>query len=93
MKKAIVLLTAISFLAACGKSKGGEELGREVCECSKKANALPTTDPNRSKAQADCSVQQGEAWNKIKDKTAEADAFNKVLSECASEQIKEAFGK
>lgn len=93
MQQLAVSIICVVMLAACGKSKGGKELAQEVCDCSKKANAMPVTDTGRTKAQADCSVMQGEAWTKIKDKPEEADAFNKVLSQCASEQIKEAFNK
>jgi hypothetical protein len=93
MKRLAICILSLTMLAACGAKKGGKELAQEICDCSKKANALPTTDPNRSKAQSDCSLKQGEAWAKIKDKTEDAEAFNKVLSECASQQIKESFGK
>ncbi len=93
MKKIIVLILLGSTLFSCGKGKGGKELAEQVCECSKKANGLPATDPARAKAQSDCSVKQFEAWTKIKDKQKESDEFNKVLSKCATDQINTSFGK
>jgi hypothetical protein len=93
MKKIVVVITLCGLLASCSKKKGGKELGEEVCECSKKANGMPSTDPNRAKAQSDCSVKQFEAWTKIKDEQKESDAFNKVLSQCATDQINTSFGK
>ncbi len=91
MKKRLIPILGLAILTACGQNKGGKEMAQEVCDCSKKANGLPTTDPGRSKAQADCGVMQTEAWAKVKDKKEEADAFNKVLSDCANEQIKNSF--
>ncbi|MBL7730787.1 MAG: hypothetical protein JNM88_06380 [Chitinophagaceae bacterium] len=93
MKKMYVISLCALVLFSCGKSKNGTELGQEVCDCSKKANGMDPNDPNRAKAQADCSVMQGKAWNKVKDDPEKADAFNKVLSVCADEQIKKSFGQ
>jgi hypothetical protein len=93
MKKIFLFILAITFLTACGKSKSGTQIGQEVCDCSKKANAMDAADPKRSEAQKDCSIKQVEAWNKVKDDQKKADEFNKVLGDCASEQIKKAFGK
>lgn len=93
MKKYVTALAITALLVSCGKKKGGKELGEEVCECSKKANSLPAADANRAKAQSDCSVKQFEAWTKIKDEQKESDAFNKVLSQCATDQINTSFGK
>jgi hypothetical protein len=90
-KTMLILFTGFLFMACGGKSKSGTQIGEEVCECSKKANALPTSDPNRSTAQADCLKKQGEAWLKIKDNKEKADEFNAALSKCASEQIKKSF--
>jgi hypothetical protein len=93
MKRVLILIVVTASFASCSKSKGGKQLAEEVCECSKKANGLPSAGFNRAKAQADCSVKQGEAWMKIKNNQKESDEFNKALSICASEQIKSSFGK
>lgn len=93
MKKLTLLLFTAAILGSCGKSKSGTAIGEEVCECSKKANALDPSDPNRSTAQKDCSVKQVEAWNKVKDDQKKADEFNAVLAKCAEEQIKKSFGQ
>ncbi|MBL7748303.1 MAG: hypothetical protein JNM19_12780, partial [Chitinophagaceae bacterium] len=58
-----------------------------------KANAMDPSDPKRKEAQDECFKKQGEAWNKVKDDQKKADEFNKVLSVCASEQIKKSFGQ
>jgi hypothetical protein len=88
-----ILSTSFIFLACGGKSKTGTQVAQEVCDCSKKANALATSDPDRSMAQADCLKQQGEAWLKIKDDKEKADEFNTGLKKCTSEQINKSFGK
>lgn len=93
MKKLVVVLLSVSFLVSCGKGKSGADIGQEVCDCSKKANAMDATDPKRKEAQDDCMKKQGEAWNKVKDDQKKADEFNKVLSACATEQIKKSFGQ
>ena len=93
MKKVFLLILTSSLLFACGKSKSGTQIGKEVCDCSKKANAMDAADPKRADAQKDCNLKQVEAWNKVKDDQNKADEFNIVLSDCASEQIKKAFGK
>jgi hypothetical protein len=92
MKKVFLLMLTISLLNACGTNKSGTEIGKEVCDCSKKANAMDAADPKRTEAQNDCAKKQVEAWNKVKDDQKKADEFNKVLGDCASEQIKKAFG-
>jgi hypothetical protein len=91
MKKTMFLLLAAPLFIACGKSKSAKQIAEEVCDCSKKANALPTSDPNRSAAQNDCMKKQGAAWNKLKGDMKKADEFNAVLGKCASEQIKTSF--
>lgn len=93
MKKVFLSILTISLLTACGKSKTGTEIGQEVCDCSKKANAMDPADPKRAEAQKDCNLKQVEAWNKVKDDEKKADEFNKTLSVCASEQIKKSFGQ
>lgn len=93
MKKVFLFALTISLLSACGKSKSGTQIGEEVCECSKKANAIDAADPKREIAQTDCAKKQVEAWNKVKDNEKKAEEFNKVLGVCATEQIKDAFGK
>ena len=93
MKKVFLFIFTISLLTACGKSKSGTAIGQEVCDCSKKANAMDPADPKRAEAQKDCASKQMEAWNKVKDNEKKADEFNKVLSVCATEQIKKSFGQ
>ncbi len=93
MKKVFLFILTISLLAACGKSKSGTAIGQEVCDCSKKANAMDPADPKRADAQKDCALKQVEAWNKVKDNEKKADEFNKVLGVCATEQIKKSFGQ
>ena len=93
MKKIFLFALTISLLTACGKSKSGTDLGQEVCDCSKKANAMDPADPKRAEAQKDCGIKQVVAWNKVKDDQKKADEFNAVLSKCASEQIKKSFGQ
>jgi hypothetical protein len=93
MKKCFTLIMLAAALASCSKSKGGKQLAEEVCECTKKANGLPASDTSRAKAQSDCSLKQFDAWTKIKDDSKESDAFNKVLMQCATDQIKTSFGK
>lgn len=93
MKHFLLALLCSILLIACGKSKSGADIGKEVCDCSKKANAMDAKDPKRAEAQADCLKKQGEAWNKVKDDMKKADEFNKVLSACATEQIKQSFGQ
>jgi chorismate mutase len=91
MKKLFPLLAA-AFISSCG-GKSGKDLAQEICDCSKKANGLPTTDPTREQAQKDCTAKSLEAWNKVKDNQKEADEYNKVIGACAEEQIKKSFGK
>ena len=67
IKKIAILALSATFLVSCGKSKSGTQIGEEICECSKKANAMDPADPKRADAQKDCSVKQVEAWNKVKD--------------------------
>jgi len=93
MKKVFLVVLSASFIVGCGKGKTAKQMGEEVCECSKKANDLPTSDPTREQAQKDCGVKQVEYWNKVKDDQEKADVFNKILSVCASEQIKKSFGQ
>lgn len=93
MKKVFLFVVTISLFTACGKSKTATQIAQEVCDCSKKANAMDAADPKRADAQNDCFKKQGEAWNKVKDNPEKATEFNKVLGDCASEQIKKAFGQ
>ena len=92
-KKVFLFVFSVSLLAACGKAKSGTQIGQDVCDCSKKANAIEATDPKRTAVQNDCAKKQVEAWNQVKDDQKKADEFNKVLSDCASEQIKKSFGQ
>jgi hypothetical protein len=93
MKKICVIIFSSSLLIACSKAKSGKQLGEDVCDCSKKANAMPASDPQRPMRQADCMEKQQAAWTKVKDDPTKADEFNAVLSKCASEQIKSSFGQ
>ncbi len=93
MKKLLLIISAAVIFLACGKAKSGTQIGEEVCDCSKKANAMDAADPKRSEAQADCAKKQVEAWDKVKEDMKKADEFNAVLSKCASEQIKKSFGQ
>lgn len=94
MRTLFVTISCCALLAACGgKAKSGKELAQEICDCSKKANAMDPADPKRATAQADCMKKQGESWNKIKDDQKKSDEFNATLSACATEQIRESFGK
>jgi hypothetical protein len=94
MKKLTILAFAMILLAACGKSKTGLEYAEEVCDCSSKANALPVSDPGRTKAQDDCLKMNQDVWAKVKNmKTEHVTAYNKKLSECATTQIKKSFGQ
>ena len=92
MKKIAILLMTIVCLSSCG-GKSGTEIAQDICDCSSKANGMDPADPKRTEAQDACAKQQMEAWNKVKDDMDKASAFNKKLGECASEQIKKAFGK
>jgi len=93
MKKVLLFAFSLSLLTACGKSNSPKKLAEEVCECSKKANAMDAADPKRSTAQADCQKKQVEAWDKVKGNMEKADEFNKVLGDCAKEQIENTLGK
>lgn len=93
MKKVFSIVTIFVILTACGSSKSGKQIAEEVCDCSKKANAIAASDPNRVTAQTDCAKKQVTAWNKVKDNQKKADEFNKALGICAEEQIKKSFGQ
>lgn len=93
MKKVFFFILTISLLVACGKSKSGTAIGQEVCDCSKKANAMDAADPKRAAAQSECQRKQIEAWDKVKNDDKKSTEFNKVLGECATEQIKKSFGQ
>ena len=91
MRKTLLIILTVTLFTACGKSKSATQIAEEVCDCSKKANAMEASDPKRSPAQADCLAKQGKAWLDVKDDPKKADEFNAVLSKCASEQIKKSF--
>ncbi len=86
-------LIAITLFAACGGSLDGKKLADEICDCSAKANGMDAADPKRAEAQNACNTKNMESWTKVKDNQKESDIFNKRISECASEQIRNAFGK
>jgi hypothetical protein len=83
MYKLFVVFFLFSVCTAC-KNDGpsGRELATEVCECYKKANALATADPQRTREQDACIIRQGEAWEKVKNNKKEADSFNDELADC-----------
>lgn len=94
MKKAFIIFLATGLFYACGsKRKSGTAIGEEVCDCSKKANAMDPSDPRRSAAQNDCLKKQGEAWEKLKNDSKKSAEFNAVLAKCAEEQINKSFGR
>ena len=94
MKNAILLFLAAGCLNACGsKGKSGADIANEVCDCSKKANALDPADPQRTLAQNDCLKKQREAWEKLKDDPKKSAAFNEGLQKCAEEQLNKSLGK
>lgn len=93
MRKLIFVLGVSVFMFSCGKSKTGKQIADEVCECSKKANALPVSDSTRTKAQDDCNEMNQKAWAKVKDDDEKSKEFNATISACASEQIKKSFGQ
>lgn len=92
MKKITTLLFSAVLLASCG-GPDGKSLAKEVCDCSKKANAMDAADPKRAAAQTACATKQGEAWDKVKGDQQKADDFNKELGVCSSEMLKETLGK
>lgn len=94
MRKTLTILFVACFFVACGgKGKSGKQIAEEVCDCSKKANALPSSDPNRSIKQNDCLKQQRDAWEKLKDDPEKSKDFNAALAKCAEEQLEKSFGK
>ena len=93
MKRFVIILGLSLLIISCGKSKSGKDLGEEVCACSKKANGMPATDPNRKKEQDACMDKQMSYWNKIKEDRDKSLEFNEALSKCATEQIKSSFGQ
>lgn len=93
MKNVLLVLAATALSLACGKGKSGTDIAREVCDCAKRANGLPVSDPGRSKAQDNCLQKQRDAWDKVKGDKVKADEFNAVLSKCASEQVKQSVGQ
>lgn len=94
MKKLIIVIAAASFFISCGSgSKSGTGLAEEVCECYKKANGLPASDPARATEQDKCLKLQGTNWRKIQNDKAKSDEFNKKLGECTAELLKQSVGQ
>ena len=93
MKKLLVITVLATVLISCGGSKSGKSIADEVCDCYKKANGMEANDPNRSSEQDKCLVKQRELWDKVKDDKEKSDEFNKRISECSSDLIKQSFGK
>jgi hypothetical protein len=93
MKKLLIISILSLGLISCGGSKSGKDIADEVCDCYKKANGMDATDPNRSAEQDKCLVKQRELWDKVKDDKEKSDEFNKRISECSSDLIKQSFGK
>jgi hypothetical protein len=93
MKRVFILLFISIIAISCGSSKSGKAIADEVCDCYSKANALPTSDPERTKKQDDCLKEQSKSWDKVKDDKEKSDEFNKRIAACSSEQIKKSFGQ
>jgi hypothetical protein len=93
MKKLLIVLLSASLFTACGGGKDASKLANEVCDCYKKANGLPATDPNRAAAQGDCVKKQGENWGKVKDDQDKSKEYNKIIGDCGSELIKSSMPK
>jgi hypothetical protein len=93
MKKVLIVLLTASLFTSCGGGNSASKLAHEVCDCYKKANSMDPADPKRTEAQNDCIKKQGESWNKIKEDEKKAEEYNKIIGECASEQIKKSFGQ
>jgi hypothetical protein len=91
MKKMFIVLLAATCFTACGGGNSASKLANEVCDCSKKANAMDAADPKRTEAQNDCAKKQGEAWDKVKDDQKKSDEFNKIIGDCSKEMIKKSF--
>ena len=53
----------------------GAALGKQVCECTGKANAMDGSDPDRSAAHERCGELQSSTWNAVKG-TAQQDPYN-----------------
>ena len=93
MKKLLIVLLCASLFTACGGWKDAAKLANEVCDCYKKANGLPATDPNRATAQSDCVKKQGENWAKLKDDMKKSEEFNKIIGDCSKEMIQNSMPK
>ena len=89
MKYIIIALFISPLLLSCGGSASGSNLSKEVCDCYKKANGLPASDPNRTKEQDACIQKQAEAWKKVKDNKEESDKFNQEIAACSRGIINE----
>ena len=88
MKKATFMSVCSLFLLfSCGGEGETEEndapekidgaaLAKEVCDCTTKANALPSDDPNRRAEQDKCMELQKTNWEKVKGNLDEESAFN-----------------
>ena len=87
MKYILLLFLVAPALFSCGGKASGTDLSKEVCDCYKRANGLPTTDPNRSREQDACIQKQAEAWKKIKDDREESDKFNQAIADCSRGMI------
>lgn len=94
MQKLFLIAFATLLIAGCSsKAESGKDIAKKLCDCSKKANELPTSDPNRGLAQNDCLKKQRDAWEKIKDDVERSKDFNEQLMKCAEEQLEKSFNK
>ncbi len=87
MKYILLLFLVGPVLFSCGKKASGTDLSKEVCDCYKRANGLPATDPNRTREQDACIQKQAEAWKKVKDDKEESDKFNQAIADCSRGMI------
>lgn len=90
MKKIILIVAAGAFLASCG-GKSATDKAKEVCDCFKKANGMAADDPNRTAEQDKCMKLNTETFKDMEPFSDEYNEANKVISECSSELIKDAF--
>jgi len=67
MKKMIFVLSVSLVIVSCGKSKSktGNSMGEEICECFKKAQALDGADANKMTDLNKCAQQQKKYYDEL----------------------------